>query len=135
MSHFVKLPLVCRLLQGFFNIMPALPRYVTSSEVTKVFTFIKSKATLTDYALKTISHRLAMILCLTTGQRSMFVWQNETSSTFLRLSKVWSMLNHESVGWVQNKECYFMFSSTFWHVYIVFYHKICVFNCFNFFLW
>ena len=71
--HFVKLPLVCRLLQGFFNIMSALPRYVTSSEVTKVFTFIKSKAALTDYALKTISHRLAMILYLTTGQRSMFV--------------------------------------------------------------
>ena len=32
---------------------------------------------------------------------------------FLRLSKVWSMLHHGSVGWVSNKECYYMFTYTF----------------------
>ena len=66
---FGKSPLVCRLLKGVFNIRPALPRYVTTWDVTKVFTFIKSKPTLTNCDLKTLSHRLAILLCLTTGQR------------------------------------------------------------------
>ena len=55
--------------QRVFNIRPALRRYVTIWDVTKVFTFIKSKPTLTVCDLKTISHRLAMLLHSTTGQR------------------------------------------------------------------
>ena len=46
-----------------------MPRYVTTLDLTKVFTFIKSKATLTNCDLKTLSHLLALLLCLTTGQR------------------------------------------------------------------
>ena len=38
---FGKSPLACRLLKGVFNIRPALPRYVTTWDVTQVFTFIK----------------------------------------------------------------------------------------------
>ena len=64
-----KSPLLCRLLKGVFNIRPALLRYVTTWNVTKVFTFIKSKPTLTNCDLKTLSHRLAILSCLTTGQR------------------------------------------------------------------
>ena len=66
---FVKSPLVCRLPKGVFNIRSALPRYITTWDVTKVFTFFKSKPALTNYDLKTLSHRLAILLCLTTGQR------------------------------------------------------------------
>ena len=66
---FGKLPLVCRFLKGAFNIRPALLRYVTTWDVTKVFTFIKSKLTLTNCNLKALSHRLSILLCLTTGQR------------------------------------------------------------------
>ena len=66
---FGKSPLVCRLLKGVFNIRPALPRYVTTCDVIKVFNFIKSKPTLANCDLKTLSHRLAIILCLTTSQR------------------------------------------------------------------
>ena len=66
---FGKSPLVCRFLKGVFNIRPALPRYVATWDVTKVFTFVKSKPTLTNCDLKTLSHRLAILLCLTTGQR------------------------------------------------------------------
>ena len=62
-----KSPLVCRFLKGVFNIMPVLLRCVTTWDVTKVFTFIKSKPTLTNCDLKTLSHRLAILLCLTTG--------------------------------------------------------------------
>ena len=65
---FGKSPLVCRLLKGV-NIRPALPRYVTTWDVTKVFTFIKSKPTLINCDLKILPHRLAILLCLTTGQR------------------------------------------------------------------
>ena len=65
---FGKSPLVCRFLKGVY-IRPALPRYVTTWDATKVFTFIKSKPTFTNCDLKTLSHRLATLLCLTTGQR------------------------------------------------------------------
>ena len=67
---FGKSPLVCRFLKGIFNIRPALPKYVTTWDVANVFTFIKSKPTLTNCDLKTLSHRLAILLCLTTGQRN-----------------------------------------------------------------
>ena len=43
---------------------------------------------------------------------------------FLRLPKVWRMLHHGSVGWVQKKKkWYFMFSYTF---FVVFHYNICV---------
>ena len=32
---------------------------------------------------------------------------------FLRIFKIWNMLHHESVGRVQSKECYLMFTYTF----------------------
>ena len=51
-----------------FNIWPALLN-VTIWDVTKVFTFIKSRPILTNFDLKTLSHRLAILLCLITGQR------------------------------------------------------------------
>ena len=38
-------------------------------DVTKVFIFIKSKPSITNCDLKTLSDRLAILLCLTTGQR------------------------------------------------------------------
>ena len=66
---FGKSPLVCRLLKRVFNIKPALPRYITTWDITKVFTFIKLKPTLIDCDLKTLSHRLAILLCLTRSQR------------------------------------------------------------------
>ena len=64
-----KSPLVCRLPKEVFNIRPVLPRCVTTWNVTKVFTFIKSKPTHRNCDLKTLSYRLAILLCLTTVQR------------------------------------------------------------------
>ena len=60
---------VCTLVKGVFNIRPALPGYATTCDVTKVFTFIKLKPTLTNCDPKTLSRRLAILLCLRTGQR------------------------------------------------------------------
>ena len=45
--------------------------------------------------------------------KSVFVRQINTTSIFLCLSKVWSMLHHGSVGQVQNKELHFMLWFTF----------------------
>ena len=66
---FGKSPLVFRLLKGVFNIRPALPRYVTTWDIIKIFTFIKSKPTLTNCDLKTLFLKLVILLCLTTDQR------------------------------------------------------------------
>ena len=49
-----KSPLVCRLLKEVFNIRPVLPRCVTTWNVAKVFTFIKSKPTHTNCDLETL---------------------------------------------------------------------------------
>ena len=66
---FGKSTLVCRLLKGLFDIRPSLPRYVTIWDVARVFSFISSKSTLTDYDLKTLSHRLAILFSLRAGQK------------------------------------------------------------------
>ena len=55
--------------KGFLILGQPLPRYVTTWDVTKVFTFIKSKPALTNCDLKTPPHILVILLCLTTGQR------------------------------------------------------------------
>ena len=66
---FEKDPLVSRFLRGVFNIRPALPRYVTTWNVSKVFQYLKKQQALVNCDLKAVSHRLAISLCLTTGQR------------------------------------------------------------------
>ena len=58
---FGKSPSVCKLLKGVFNIRAAFPRYLRTWDADKVFTFIKSKTTLTRCDLKTLSHRLAKL--------------------------------------------------------------------------
>ena len=62
-------PLVSRFLRGVFNIRPALPQYVTTWNVSKVFQYFKKQQALVNCDLKTVSHRLTILLCVTTGQR------------------------------------------------------------------
>ena len=62
-------PLVSRFLRGVFNIRPALSRCVTTWKVSKIFQYLKKKQALVNCDLKAVSHRLATLLCLTTGQR------------------------------------------------------------------
>ena len=38
-------------------------------------------------------------------------------------------------GRVPNKDCYFMFTFTFWHFFVVFHQKICIFIIFISFFW
>ena len=64
---FGKDPLVSRFLRGVFNIRPALPRYVTTWNVSKVFQYLKKQQALVNCDLKAVSHRLAILLCLKQG--------------------------------------------------------------------
>ena len=66
---FGKDSLVSRILREVFNIRPALPQYVTTWNVSKVFQYFKKQQTLVNCDLKTVSHRLTILLCVTTGQR------------------------------------------------------------------
>ena len=51
---------------------------------------------------------------------------------FLWISKVLSMLQHRSVGWVHSRECYFIIHKLSWHFFFFFFHqKICFFIIFN----
>ena len=55
--------------------------------------------------------------------------------SFLRISKVWSMVHHGSFGWVQKfriKNASWCVHIIFWHVFAVFHQKI-VFIIFSFF--
>lgn len=61
--------LVLKLIERILKIIPALSRFVSTCNGTKVFYFIKSKPLLTDCDLKTVFPRLVMLLCLTRGQR------------------------------------------------------------------
>ena len=53
---------------------------------------------------------------------------------FLHIPKIWSMLHHVSVGRIQNKECCFMFTHTFWRFFVIF-QNICAFIIFISFFW
>ena len=66
---FGKDSLVSRILREVFNIRPALPQYVTTWNVSKVFQYFKKQQALVNCDLKTVSHRLTILLCVTTGQR------------------------------------------------------------------
>ena len=45
---------------------------------------------------------------------------------YLRITKVWSMLHHGSVGWVQGKECSFFVHIYFFGIFLLFlYQKSC----------
>ena len=66
---FGELPLVCRFLKGVFNLRPALPKYSTTWDVSLVLKYRKSLKALKQCDLKSLLYRLAILLCITTGQR------------------------------------------------------------------
>ena len=67
---FGKDPLVSRFLRGVFNIRPALSRYATTWNVSKVFQYFKKQQALVNCDLKAVPHELQILLCLTTGKRN-----------------------------------------------------------------
>ena len=68
-TPFGKLPLVCRLLRGVFNIRPSMPKYVATWDISCVFSYLKTQPSVETCDLKLLSHRLVILLCILTAQR------------------------------------------------------------------
>ena len=60
--------LVCRFLNGVFNLRPALSSYSTSWDLSVVLKYIKGFQALRQSDLKSVSYYLAIYLCITIGQ-------------------------------------------------------------------
>jgi hypothetical protein len=65
--------LVCRFLKGVFEIKPALPKYKKIWDVGQVLTYVRSLTLNSELSLKQLSHKLAMLLALLTGQRCQII--------------------------------------------------------------
>ena len=61
-------PLVVRFMKGVFELKPSLPRYTTTWDIKIVLDFLAATDTKT-LSLKSLSHKLATLLSLLTGQR------------------------------------------------------------------
>ena len=85
---FGELPLVCRFLKGVFNLRLDLPRYSTTWDVSVVLKYIKSLEALNQYDLKSLSYRLAILLCITTGQRDQTLFYVNTGLMMFKGDKV-----------------------------------------------
>lgn len=62
------IPLVCRFLKRVFNLRPAFPGYSSTMDISVFLKYISLEA-LTQFDLKSRSNRLAILLCVTIGQR------------------------------------------------------------------
>ena len=71
---FGELPLVCRFLKGVFNLRPALPKYSTTWDVSVVLKYRKSLKALKQCDLKSLSYRLAILLCITAETKYCSIW-------------------------------------------------------------
>jgi len=63
-------PLVRRFMTGIFKLKPALPRYVSTFDTNQVLCYLNTIQTSLLTPVKELSHKLAMLLCLLSGQRN-----------------------------------------------------------------
>ena len=63
-------PLVCRLLKGVFNKRSPLPKYHSTWSTESVITYIRSMGPNDSLSVKHLTHKLAILLALTTASRS-----------------------------------------------------------------
>lgn len=68
-QSFGKHETIKRLMTGFFNIKPPKPRYSHTWDVSIVLKFLVTLRPLHSLSLKMLTHKLAMLLVLVTGQR------------------------------------------------------------------
>ena len=66
---FGKHNLVCKLMKGVFESRPSFPRYAKTWDVKDMLTHISTLGPVINNDLKTCTLRLAILLCLTSGQR------------------------------------------------------------------
>ncbi len=66
---FGQLPIVKRFMKGVFETRPSLPRYSSTWDINIAFNYIRQQKPLSLLSLKDLSHRVAFLLCLLSGQR------------------------------------------------------------------
>lgn len=99
---FGQLPIVKRFMKGVFEKRPALPRYSSIWNVNVVFAYIRKQKSVYLLSLKELTHRLAFLLCLLSGQRCQTIYKlsldnmstEESRITFVITEK----LKHTRVG-------------------------------------
>ena len=107
---FGQLPLVKRFMKGVFQLRPSLPKYHSMWEVKSVFDFLRSQPPISELPLKELSPRLALLLCLLSGQRCQtiqflnvqYMDVTETTYTFHIVEK----LKHTRPGVHQKPLCF-----------------------------
>ena len=99
---FGQLPIVKRFMKGVFESRPALPRYSSTWNVKDVITYIQKQANITLLTLKDLSHRVAFLLCLLSGQRCQTISKLSIDDVFIENLKitfvVTEILKHTSPG-------------------------------------
>ena len=68
-----QIPIICRFMKGVFNERPALPKYDVTWDVNIVLHYLKSLSPVNTIPMKLLSHKLAMLLILLSGQRGQTV--------------------------------------------------------------
>ena len=56
-------------MKGVFELKPALPRYSEIWDVKIALGYLKTLKDVSSFSIKELTLKLAMLLCLTTGQR------------------------------------------------------------------
>ena len=76
-------PLVSRFLKGFFNDRPALPRYCVTWDVCTVLNYLKGLSPVSTIPIKSLIHKLVMLMLLLSGQRGQTIHLLDTSNMTL----------------------------------------------------
>ena len=90
---FGKLPLACKFLKVFY-LKQALPRYSTTWDVLIVLKYVKSLQGLKQCDLKSLLHRLVILLCITTGQRDQILFNMNIDFMIFEANKITIFLSH-----------------------------------------
>ena len=67
---FGKQPLIKRLIRGVFKERPSLPKYVVTYDVDVIFRYIMGLPPISSIDLKSLTFRVATLMCILSGQRS-----------------------------------------------------------------
>ena len=62
-------PIIKKVMKGIFRLRPAIPRYTDIYDMNKVLDYLKIMGSNDSIEIKGLTHRLATLLCLLSGQR------------------------------------------------------------------
>ena len=87
-TPFGQLPIVKRFMKGIFESRPPLPRYSSTWNVKNVFNYIRSQDDVPLLTLKVLSHRVAFLLALLSGQRCQTISKLSLDNMIIDANKI-----------------------------------------------